>query len=283
MTDYYSILGVNENSNPDEIKKAYRSLANKYHPDKGGDANKFKEISVAYDTLSDAQKKAEYDQQRQFGNGQQFHTGNGGFDPFNSMFSQFPGGHPFADIFGQHVRGQRRNRDLNIQCSITLEESFIGKQIEASFQLPSGRMQTVNIDLPAGIAHGNTVRYEGLGDDSIQGMPRGSLNVTIVIARDSKYERRGDDLFTNIEISPIEAMIGCRKTIRSLSGVSLDLEIRAGVETGTEFASHGNGFKNLNTQQRGRLVGVIHIVTPVVTDPVLIQQLKDLDARIIKK
>ena len=285
MTDYYSILGVTESASPEEIKKAYRSLANKHHPDKGGDQNKFKEISVAYDTLSDQQKRAEYDHQRQFGAGPQFHfhSGNGGFDPFAQMFGGgFAQGHPFADIFGG-MRGGRRNRDLNIQCSITLEESFIGKQIEASFQLPSGRMQTVNIDLPAGIAHGNSIRYEGLGDDSLPGMPRGSLNVTVLVSSHPKFERRGDDLFTNIEISPIEAMIGCRKTVHTITGTTLDMDIRAGVETGVEFASHGNGFKNLNTQQRGRLVGVIHIKTPKVIDPALIQELKDLDARISKR
>jgi curved DNA-binding protein len=289
MTDYYKILGVNENAGPDEIKKAYRSLANKHHPDKGGDQSKFKDISVAYDNLSDPQKRAQYDQQRQFGDGMQFHfnTGGQGFDPFGGMFgggNPFPQGHPFGDIFGQ-MRGaqQRRNRDLNINCHITLEESFTGKQIEASFQLPSGRQQTVSIDLPAGVAHGDTIRYSGMGDDSIPQMPRGNLNVTVTVGQHPKYERRGDDLFTNVEISPIEAMIGCRKTVKTLTGSTLDLDIRAGVETGVEFASHGNGFKNLNTQQRGRFVSIVHIVTPKVTDPSIVQQLKDLDARISKK
>jgi curved DNA-binding protein len=281
MTDYYQTLGVGENAGPDEIKKAYRSLANKHHPDKGGDQAKFKDISVAYDTLSDAQKKAEYDQQRQFG-GQQFHfhTGNGGFDPFAGMFG---GGHPFNDIFSQMRGGQlRRNRDLNIQCQITLLDSYSGKQLEANYKLPSGRNQTVVINVPPGIQHGETIRYGDLGDDSIPGVPRGNLNVTIVVLPDPTYSRQGDDLYTTVYINPIEAMIGCRKTVKTINGTSLDLDIRAGVESGTEFASAGNGFKNVNHSGRGRFVSVINIKAPAIADPVLLAKLQQLNDEISK-
>ena len=288
MTDYYQTLGVSESASPDEIKKAYRSLANKHHPDKGGDQAKFKDISVAYDTLSNDQKRQEYDHQRRFPQGQQFHfhTGNpfgGGTDPFAHMFG---GASPFGDIFGQ-MRGQagqqRRNRDLNIQCQITLLDAYTGKQVEASFQLPSGRQQTVMINVPAGINTGETIRYQGLGDDSVPQMPRGNLNVTIVVQQDPNFERRGDDLYTNIDITPIEAMIGVKKILKTLTGDRLEIDIRPGVKTGVEFASHGNGFKNLSHPHRGNLVGVVHIVTPVVNDPVLVQQLKDIDARITQR
>ena len=285
MIDYYQTLGVGENASPDEIKRAYRTLANKHHPDKGGDQAKFKDISVAYDNLSDPQKKAEYDQKRMYGDQPQFHfhTGQGGFDPFSQMFG---GGHPFGDIFGQmrgHPGQGRRNRDLNIQCQITLLESFTGKQVEASFQLPSGRQQTVMINLPEGVIHGDTIRYQGLGDDSIPQMPRGNLNVTVIVQQDPNFERRGDDVFTNVRITPIEAMIGCKKTVATLAGDSLELDIRAGVETGTEYASHGNGFRNVNNGRKGRFVGVIYIVTPKVTDPALIAQLKEIDAKITNR
>jgi curved DNA-binding protein len=284
MTDFYQTLGVGETASADEIKKAYRSLANKHHPDKGGDQARFKDISVAYDTLSNDQKRQEYDHQRRFPQGQQFHfnTGNPfqGADPFAHMFG---GGSPFGDIFGQMRGGhpgQRRNRDLNIQCQVTLLDSFTGKQVEASFQLPSGRQQTVMINVPAGINTGETIRYNGLGDDSVPQMPRGNLNVTVIVHQDPNFERRGDDLYTNIDVTPVEAMIGCKKTIKTLTGDRLEIDVRPGVETGVEFASHGNGFKNLTTGYKGKLVGVIRIKTPVITDPILIAQLKDLDAKI---
>jgi curved DNA-binding protein len=286
MTDHYQTLGVGETASPDEIKKAYRSLANKHHPDKGGDQAKFKDISVAYENLSDPQKRAEYDQQRQFGGGQQFHfnTGNpfGGGHPFGDMFGQ--GGNPFGDIFG-HMRGQqvRRNRDLNIQCSVSFVDSFHGKQLEANYQLPSGRNQNVVINVPAGIRHGDTIRYSGLGDDSMSGAPRGNLNVTILVQPDPIYRRQDDDVYMTVNITPIEAMIGCRKTIRTLTGQTMDLDIRPGVESGIEYASNGHGFTNVNIGNRGRFVSIINIKSTAITDPQIIERLKQLDAEITQR
>jgi curved DNA-binding protein len=286
MTDYYQTLGVGETASPEEIKKAYRSLANKHHPDKGGDQARFKDISVANDILSDPQKRAEYDQQRQYGGGQQFHfnTGNpfGGGHPFGDMFGQ--GGNPFGDIFG-HMRSQqiRRNRDLNIQCTVSFIDSFHGKQLEANYQLPSGRNQNVAINVPAGIRHGDTIRYSGLGDDSFQGFARGNLNVTILVQPDPIYRRQDDDVYMTVDITPIEAMIGCRKTIRTLTGQTMDLDIRPGVESGIEYASNGHGFVNVNIGNRGRFVSIINIKSTAITDPQLIERLRQLDAEITQR
>lgn len=280
MTDYYQTLGVSENASPDEIKKAYRSLANKHHPDKGGDQAKFKDISVAYDTLGNDQKRAEYDQQRRFPQGQQFHFHTGG-DPFAHMFG---GGSPFGDIFGAMHRQQvRRNRDLNIQCQITLLDSYLGKQLEAQYQLPSGRTQTVVINVPAGISHGETIRYQGLGDDSVQGMQRGDLNVTIIVMGDPNFERRGNDLYTNVELTPIESLIGCRKSVRTISGQHVDIDIRPGVDTGVEFASAGQGFVDVQRHVKGRFVAVVKIKSKPITDPDLVNRLRQIDAEITQR
>ena len=276
MTDYYQTLGVGENASPDEIKKAYRSLANKHHPDKGGDQAKFKDISVAYENLSDPQKKAEYDQQRMYGGGPQVRFTSG--DPFADMFGQ--GGNPFGDIFG-HMRGQqRRNRDLNIQCQVTLLDSYLGKQLEANYRLPSGRNQTVVINVPPGISHGETIRYQGLGDDSMPHAPRGNLNVTVIVLPDQNFQRVNDDLYTTVHVNPIEAMIGCHRTVKFITGEDREIDIRPGVESGTEYASAGTGFSNLQTNRRGRFVILINIRTPNITDPDLVTRLRQLDAEI---
>jgi curved DNA-binding protein len=288
-TDYYSILGVSESATPDEIKKAYRKLANQHHPDKGGDQAKFKDISVAYDTLGDANKRAEYDNQRRFGGGQggpgaqHFHFNTGGFDPFGHMFGAGFGGHPFEQMFRGGGQRVQRNRDLNIQCQISFIDSFTGKQLEANFKLPSGKNQNVVINVPPGVNHGETIRYNSLGDDTISNIPRGNLNVTILVEPDPKYQRIGDDVYTTVEINPIEAIIGCKKRIRTLAGTELNLEIRAGVEDGVEFASNGNGFPNVNTGRRGRLVSIVKVKTPNVTDPNIIKQLSEINEKISKQ
>lgn len=285
MTDFYQTLGVSENASPDEIKKAYRKLANQHHPDKGGDQAKFKDISVAYDTLSNPQKKAEYDQQRQFGNGNgagSFRFHGPGFQDISEMFGA---GHPFSGAFG-HMFGEgfarqvRRNRDLNIQCQVSLLDSYVGKQLEANYQLPSGKSQTVVINIPPGISHGETIRYQGLGDDSVPNAPRGNLNVTIVVIPDPNFRREGNDLYTSVNISPIDAMIGCRKRVKFINGDDKDIDIRPGVESGVEYASNGFGFSNPHTGQKGRFVIVVNIRTPAITDPSLVERLKQLNDEI---
>lgn len=284
MTDYYQTLGVDPSASQDEIKAAYRKLAMKHHPDRtGGDDSKFKQIQEAYATVGDDNKRAEYEQMRRGGPQVRFTSGGapdfadmfgGQFDPFGSRSN------PFGDIFGRQMR---RNRDLNIQCQITLVDSFQGKQLEASYTLPSGRLQTVVINVPAGIEHGSTIRYAGLGDDSHPALQRGDLNVTILVMPDPKFRREGNDLYTTIDISPIEAMIGCKKVVTSINGVRLNIDVRPGVETGVEYAVTGHGFTNVNNNTKGRLMVQIRIKTPEVIDPIIVERLKQLNDEISRK
>lgn len=275
MTDYYQILGLTPDASPEEIKKTYRSLAMKHHPDRGGDQTLFKEISVAYDTLSDPQKKAEYDFSRTHG-GHQFSFNTNNFqDAF--MHSGSPFEHIFGDIFGRQIR---KNKDLNIQCQISLLDAYIGKQLDANFTLPSGRSQTVSINIPAGVDNGSTIRYHGLGDDSYPQLQRGNLNVTIIVQPDDNFSRINDDLITTVDVSPIEAMIGCTKKIKSITGEESKLDIRPGVESNTEFAKPGLGFTNVQTQRKGRFVILVNIKTPAVTHPGLVEKLKQLNIEI---
>jgi curved DNA-binding protein len=278
MTEHYQTLGVDENATQEEIKKAYRKLANKNHPDKGGDAEVFKKIAAAYEVLGDEQKRAEYDNKSTFGNfgGHHFHQSE--FD-INDIFGQhFRGHHPFADMFGGGFRRQStRNKDLNLNCQVSFVDSFTGKQLEAKFTLPSGKAQSVVIDVPAGVSSGDTINYQGLGDDSLSHLPRGNLHVTFVVAPDETFDRRGDDVYTIVEINPIEAMIGCKKVIKSITGEDMSIDIRAGVETGTEFAKQGAGFKNIHNGRVGRFVSVVKIKTPIIKNVDLINRLIQLN------
>lgn len=275
--DYYQILGVEKNASQDDIKKAYRSLAMKHHPDRGGDQTKFKDISVAYDTLSDDQKRAEYDQMQTGGGSFRFNTA-GGFQEFNDVFGGTPFGTHFHDIFGRGRPQSRRNRDLNIQCNISFVDSYFGKQLEANYTLPSGKNQNVIINVPPGISPGDTIKYQGLGDDSIPGIPRGNLNVTVLIQPNPLFSRNGNDLYTAIKINPIEAMIGCKKKIKTIAGHEKELVLNPGVKSGAEFAINGGGFSDPHRPNiKGRFVTIVEIETPAITDPAIVSKLRNIN------
>lgn len=279
--DYYSILGVEKTATQDEIKSAFRKLAMKYHPDRGGDEAKFKQVSEAYDTLSNPEKRKVYDTGgRGNFNGTEFHyTTDNPFDIFGQMFS---GQHPFEHMFRQAGNRQRqKNKDLNIRCQITLKQSYTGTDLEAKYQLPSGKSQTVIIKVPAGIQSGQTIRYQNMGDDSMPNLPRGDLNVTIIVEPNKEYERRGDDLVTYLLINPLEAMIGCTKRVRTLDDKEIELKLNPGMQQGSEFTTRGMGFSNLNGYT-GNFVAQVKILVPRVTDPQLKEQLEKLYAQISK-
>jgi curved DNA-binding protein len=278
--DYYQILGVPRTASQDEIKKAYRKLAMKHHPDKGGNEEKFKEISTAYDILSNPEKRSEYDNPQQ------------GFNPFSQNMG--PGWHDVSEMFGfsfgpgfegftgrPHARS-RRNRDVTINITINLKQSYLGTQLEARYKTPSGKNNTVIIDVPAGVTAGQTIRYGGLGDDTIPDAPRGNLNVNVMVSDDENFRRQGNDLCTRLDLTLIEAMTGCTKTVKSLDGNSYPVKIRPGIQAGTEFASEGRGFRDLNNGRTGRLVITIDVNIPAVTDPDMIKKMEDIYAEISK-
>ena len=262
MMTYYETLGLQPNCSQDDIKKAYRSLAMKHHPDRGGDEMKFKEIEEAYRTLSDEQKRAEYDA----GGSQQEWNPFGGMGGMHDIHEMF--GFRFGPGFSSFHQ-QRRNRDLGIRLNISLKDSFLGKELEAVYQMMSGKQQSVVINIPPGIEAGQTIRYNGLGDDSIPGAPRGNLNVTVFVEADPQYFRRGDDICTQIELSPFDAMMGVEKKIRTIDDKTLQVRIRPGIEHGGEYSCAGMGFQNSRSGRIGNFIIIINIRIPAVTDEAL--------------
>lgn len=274
--DYYSILGVPRGASESDIKKAYRSLAMKHHPDRGGDQAKFQQIQEAYATLGDTGKRQQYDNPQPQGGGFQFHFNSG--DPFADIFSQFgfPGGDPFAQARQQ----QRRNKDLRIRINLSLRETLSDQQKTISVQTSTGERQTVNVQIPKGVTTGSSIKYPGLGDNMFSTLQRGDLYVTFVVEEDPLYQVDGINLVYNLQINVLDAMIGCTADVPSIEGRVFNINIPAGTGNTTKFRIPNQGLYSLdhNGQIRGSLIVNIDIIIPQVTTPVQIDLINQLKA-----
>jgi curved DNA-binding protein len=276
---YYDTLGVNKNASQEEIKAAFKKMAMKYHPDRGGDETKFKEINEAYSTLSDPEKKMIYDQG---GQNPHFRTYTGdfhdfGFNPFGGMppeFQDFMGNFGFS--FRTHNMPQR-NRDLNIKCRISLRDSYTGKNVDISYRLPSGREERVTLFIPAGVENGMTLKVSEYGDDSIPNLRRGDLTVIVEVDRDPKFHREDINLVTNIDIDIFEAMLGCKKVVKNIDDNNIEILIQPGTQHGRKYSCNDLGFPNIKYNNvRGHLIIVVNVKTPIIKDPQLIAIVNDL-------
>jgi curved DNA-binding protein len=269
MSDHYQTLGVGRDASQDDIKKAYRKMAAQHHPDRGGDTAKFQEVQAAYETLGDPGKRQQYDNPQSQGfPGGGFHFTTSGFPPgFEDIFAHFGGGSPFGNMFNQHR--PQRNHTLNLQTTITLEEAFEGKDLVANVGLPSGRDQTIEVKIPAGVLDGTVLRLSGMGDDTISGIPRGDIHLTVSIAPHHKFQRHGDDLHYKVQVSCVDAMLGKKINVETIDGKTLELTIQPGTQHGQTLAAAGYGMPKMNDNRfKGRMMIFVDIVIP-----------KDLTAR----
>jgi len=269
--DYYSILGVSKTASTEDIKKAYRKLAMKHHPDKGGDEARFKQINEAYSVLSDQQKRSQYDNPNPWGN----NTASGQAQGFDDFFGAF---------FGQGFARQRvpRNRDISIAVKITLEEAFQGKNVVGSYRLYSGIEESSSIEIPSGARHGDTIRYSGLGDNSIPNVPRGNLNIKIHVLKHPRWNRDGDNLYRLCVVDVFDLLIGATVTIDSIEGKKLNLNIPQGTRPGTKFSMPGFGMPNVHTKRRGDAIIQVEAKIPRINDQEIVKRLSEIKDEIDK-
>ncbi len=339
--DYYEVLGLSKGASAQEIKKAYRKLSKQYHPDinKEPDADaKFKEISEAYEVLSDDNKKAQYDQfghaafeQGGFGGGG-FGGGFGGFgggfsgadfDDLGDIFSSFFGGggrrrnpnaprqgedmlHRINISFTESIFGTKKNIKLrkDVECDKchgtgakdnssvetcrnchgsgqeTVVQSTVFGQVQSQRTCSQcqGKGKIIKdkcphcfgkghnnkeveyeVEIPAGIKSGQRVRLQGKGGSGINGGPAGDLFIEVIVPEDSYFHRDGDDIYTELELSPAQAALGAKIDVRTLTG-EIELNVPSGTQHGRKFKLTGKGVKNV----MGYGVGDHYIIAKIV-------------------
>ena len=295
MRDYYEVLEVKKGTSEDEIKKSYRKLALKYHPDRNqGNADaeaKFKEISEAYAVLSDPEKKKQYDM---FGNSG-FHQRYSQEDIFRNtdfgrVFEEFDlGGDVFSRIFGSMGgfgsghRGtsgfggsrQMKGQDVEYTVEVTFEDCFQGAKRPINFSLNDGSKVNLNITVPKGVKDGTKLRISGKGARSgIPGGPSGDLYVNIKLLSHPKFRRVGDDIEMDVPIKISEALLGTSKQILTLDGEK-KIKIPSNVKPGTKLRLKDLGFSTAG-QSRGDLYAVIAYELP----PSLTEEQRDLAVKL---
>jgi curved DNA-binding protein len=264
--DYYAILGVPRDASQDDIKRAYRKLARKYHPDVSNETDaeeKFKAVGEAYEVLKDPEKRAAYDGVGQhWKQGQDFHpppdweqrfnfrsggftdTDLGGFsDFFESLFGR-GGRAPFADRSGFQGKG----RDEQAKVTISLEDAFQGAVRTLTLQSPAmdeqgrviTRTRTLNVKIPKGITEGQRIRLTGQGASVSGSGQSGDLYLEVMFQPHRCFRAEGRDVFLELPVTPWEAALGETVTVPTLAG-KVDLKIPAGSQTGKRLRLKGRG------------------------------------------
>jgi curved DNA-binding protein len=282
-TDYYKILGVNKTASDSEIKKAYRKLAMKYHPDhtKGdkSDEEKFKKISEAYAVLSDKEKRKQYDtfgsagfqqrySQEDIFKGSDFESilselfgGSGRFGGGGrGMRFSFGGGSPFGG-YQRNQQAHTKGSDLEYELPLTLEEVAAGTQKIVSFQ-HKGRSEKITVKIPKGMISGKKVRIAGKGEPNPYGGPAGDLYIKSKVLGHPVYDVQAQDLYINRDIKLSEAILGTNISVPTLSGKELKLKIPAGTKHKTKMRLSGHGLPHMHGKGQGDLYVRIDIKMP---------------------
>lgn len=293
--DYYDILGVKPDAEKADIKKAYRKLARKYHPDVSSEHNaekQFKEVSEAWEVLGNDERRAEYDQLRKYGRkGESFTpppgwdgaSSAGGFEfhqqgDFSDFFSSIFGG-GFGQQRGRSSRGfdssedfySARGQDVEIDMPVFLEETLKDESKTIEYRLPKydehGRVSQVNktlkVKIPKGVSHGERIRLKGQGGPGYGKGAAGDLYLRIKLVPHPQFDAVGHDLHLTLPIAPWEAALGTKITVPTLDG-KISLTVAPGSQTGQRLRVKGKGLPTKTG--RGDLFVILKVVMPEKVD-----------------
>jgi curved DNA-binding protein len=309
VEDYYKILGVEKNSTEDDIKKAYRKLAMKFHPDRNPNnkqaEEKFKKISEAYAVLSDKEKRKQYDsfgsdafRQRYtqedifrnfdlndilkefgfggFGGGRTSRTYTGGRG--RTYTHSAGGGDPFSDLFGgeaeHYTQMPQKGHDIEYNLSITLEESVFGAEKKLALQ-KEDHIEEINIKIPPGINSGKKLRLTGKGSPGYSHGASGDLYLNISIQSHPIFARDGNDIYVEKSVNFSQAALGSSMDVPTLDGTTRRIKIPAGTQNSTKIRMKGFGVPNLKGGNKGDQYVKISINVP--------RKLTDGQAQLIKQ
>lgn len=303
--DYYAALGVEKTASEDEIKKSYRRLARKYHPDvskEKGAEEKFKEVAEAYQTLSDKEKRAAYDELGTHRPGEDFRPPPG----WETHFSRGAGddidlgGIDLGDLFESLGRGRRGGRaggfgmgsenfampgqDFEATAQLSLEDAVSGIELNLDLAMPEmsadGTLRrvprTVRVRIPKGATDGQRLRVPGKGGAGFNGGPSGDLYLNIALKPHARYRVSGHDLYVDLPITPPEAVLGASVQVPTLDG-RVALTIKAGAKSGQKLRIGGKGMPRPGGAA-GDLYCVLTIVTPATPDEKELALYKELAA-----
>lgn len=315
--DYYDVLGVNRGADEREIKRAYRKLAKKYHPDiNPGDKEaeqKFKELTEAYNVLSDSEKKKLYDQfgfaafeegygrERNhsgagsystggFGNGgayQEFHFTHGDMDDmgdiFDDIFEKFFHGGTGGGFHSQRSRGfgsgsfKQDGADAHADITISFDDAVSGCEKVLQVQEENGRVSSLKVRIPAGIDEGQNVRLKGQGAPGVGGGNHGDLMLKVHILPKPGYERKGNDVYVTVNIPYATAVLGGEVTVPTLTG-KVVCKIAPGTQPGSKIRLKGKGIPAMkNPSHKGDEYIVVQIEVPKTLTSEERQKLMDYD------
>ena len=251
--NYYDVLGLEPTCSPKDIQLAYRTLAKQYHPDSGGDVDRFHAVSEAYEVLKDPHKRAQFDHVNS--RRQNIKINASGPNAFDDMFTIFgsAGFHPSKREYNR----VRTNKNLGISVDCTLEEILDNQEKTVSIRHTDGSRHLVELKIPKGVNKGTKIKYSGLGDKTISDLPAGDLTVTVNVLEHDKYQRDGENLKMHLTINVWDAIIGTVVQIVTLENKTLNLNIPAGTQYGATLKIPNHGMSSKRNTRGDLLVQVL--------------------------
>jgi curved DNA-binding protein len=268
--DYYKVLGIDRNATEDEVKRAYRKLASKHHPDKGGDTAKFQEIQVAYDAITSGKDNKQ--------SAPDFNPFGSNFQDLHEMFNMGRRAGARNWTFNTGWDNDVKNPDVNISIPCSLKEAHMGFTKTVEFTLPDKTLKNLSVTFPPGCNSDVKIRYNGEGGSLVPHLPPGDLYVKLDIAKDMAWTLMRNDLFIDVSISVWQAMLGTTIKLVDIADTEIEVSIPPGTQHGTQLRLRNRGFNIRGLGSRGNGYVNVKVKIPALNDEDQLKTIVDLQS-----